>query len=260
MTTTSRPTPFRLDGKRALVTGGGRGIGRACALALAQSGAEVAVCSRTREQLDDVVGLIEGAGGSGLAVDADLSSPDGIDALVDALGDHWRDGVDILVNNAAISPFVKGAEQLEPEEWEQILSVNVSSPFYLMKALCPAMLARGSGVVVNVTSIGAERALPKLAAYGAAKAALGQLTRTTAVEWAPSGVRVNAVAPAYIETEMTSAVQERPALRQRVIDRTPMARFGRPEEVAWAVVFLASDAASYITGHTLFVDGGWTCL
>ena len=260
MTTTPRPTPFRLDGKRALVTGGGRGIGRACALALAQSGAEVAVCSRTREQLDDVVSIIEGAGGSGLAVDADLSSPDGMDALVEALHDHWRDGVDILVNNAAISPFVKGAELLEPAEWEQILSVNVSSPFYLMRALCPAMMARGSGAVVNVTSIGAERALPKLAAYGAAKAALGQLTRTTAVEWAPSGVRVNAVAPAYIETEMTAAMRKRPALRQSVIDRTPMGRFGRPEEVAWAVVFLASDAASYVTGHTLFVDGGWTAL
>ena len=122
------------------------------------------------------------------------------------------------------------------------------------------MLSRGSGSVVNITSIAAERALPKLAAYAASKAALGELTRSMAVEWAAAGVRVNAVAPAYIETEMTAAIARRPKLYQNIVDRTPMGRWGRSDEVAWAVVFLASAAASYITGHTLFVDGGWTSL
>ena len=249
--------PFSLDGKRALVTGGGRGIGRACAVAMAQSGAEVVVTSRTSSQLRETVKLIRGQGGVATSIICDICDPAAVrDLSTELLGDGKS--IDILVNNAAISPIVKGIEKVEQEEWEQILDVNVNATFGMIRTLGPAMLAQGSGAVVNVSSIAAVRALPRLAPYAASKAALAAMTRNMAVEWARSGVRVNAVAPAYIETEMTAAVNERPRLRQSIVDRTPMGRWGQPEEVAWAVVFLASDAASYVTGHTLFVDGGWT--
>ncbi|HIG18418.1 MAG TPA: SDR family oxidoreductase, partial [Candidatus Handelsmanbacteria bacterium] len=126
------------------------------------------------------------------------------------------------------------------------------------RQICAPMLARQSGAVVNITSIGSVRALPKIAAYNASKGALAAWTKTMAVEWAQRGVRVNAIAPAYIETEMTAEVKRRDKLRGWVEDRTPMGRFGQPEEVAWPILFLCSDAASYVTGTTLYVDGGWT--
>ena len=248
-------TPFSLDGKSALVTGGGRGIGRACAVAMAESGAEVVVTSRTSAQLDETVDLIRERGAKASSIVCDISHPQAVDTLC---GELLREAkVDILVNNAAISPIVKGIEKVESEEWEQILNVNVNATFRVIRTVGSTMLEQGSGSVVNVSSVAAIRALPRLATYSASKAALAAMTRSMAVEWARTGVRVNAVAPAYIETEMTAAVSERPRLRQSVIARTPMGRWGHPEEVAWAVVFLASDAASYVTGHTLLVDGGW---
>lgn len=251
--------PFRLDGKRAVITGGGRGIGRAAAIALARCGADVTVISRTREQLEATISAVHEIGGKGAALVGDIGKPESVEALVEELG---REGVspDILVNNAGVSPVVKQTQEIELEEFAHILRTNLNGPFDLLRRLAPKMLERGSGSIINVTSIASERALPLLAAYNASKAALDELTRTMAVEWAPSGVRVNSVAPGYIETEMTAAIREREKLRRAIVRRTPIGRLGKPEEVAWAIVFLASDEASYITGHTLFVDGGWTCL
>ncbi len=252
-------SPFSLAGKRALVTGGGRGIGAACARALAQAGAEVAVVSRTASQLQKVVDDISARDGRAFALPAALGTAEGIDYLTTEIYQRW-DEIDILVNNAAISPIFKRSTQVADEEWRQILQVNLDSTFHLTRNIGRRMVERQSGAVVNMTSIGAVRALPRLAPYSVGKAALDQLTRVLAVEWATAGVRVNAVAPAYIETAMTEGVHENEHLRQQIEDRTPMGRFGQPQDVAWAVVFLASDAASYITGHTLFVDGGWTSL
>ena len=250
--------PFGLHGRRALVTGGGRGIGRACALALARAGAEVAVASRTGSQLRDTVAAVDSIGGRAFGVPSDLGAADGVERLAEAIAERWTGGVDVLVNNAAVSPYVRAAQDWSDEEWSEVLRTNLDGTFRVLRRLGPAMLERGCGSVVNLTSISAERALPKLAAYSASKAGLASLTRTLAVEWAPRGVRVNAVAPAYIDTEMTAEVRKRDKLRGWVEARTPMGRFGRPEEVAWAVVFLASEAASYITGTTLYVDGGWS--
>ena len=251
--------PFRLDGKRAVITGGGRGIGRAAAIALARCGADVTVVSRTREQLEATISEVQEFGGTGVALVGDIGDPESVDSLVRELG---REGgsPDILVNNAGISPVVKQTQEIEREEFAQVLGINLNGTFDLLRRLAPGMLERGSGSIINVTSIASKRALPLLAAYNASKAALDELTRTMAVEWAPSGVRVNSVAPAYIETEMTAAIRERAKLKRAIIRRTPIGRLGKPEEVAWAIVFLASEEASYITGHTLFVDGGWTCL
>jgi NAD(P)-dependent dehydrogenase (short-subunit alcohol dehydrogenase family) len=251
-------TPFRLEGRRALVTGGGRGIGRACAIALAESGAEVAVTSRTSTQLEEVVTAIREIDGQAFAITSDVAAADGADRLAEALLERWPMGADILVNNAAISPHVGAVEDLEDEVWTSILGVNLEGTMRVTRRICAPMLAHGRGAVVNLTSIGAVRALPRIAAYNASKGALAAVTQTMAVEWAERGVRVNAVAPAYIETEMTAEVQRRDKLRRWVEQRTPMGRFGQPEEVAQPVVFLCSDAASYITGTTLYVDGGWT--
>ncbi len=251
--------PFDLSGKAALVTGAGRGIGRAAALALAQAGARVVVASRTRSQLEEVVAAIAAAGGEGIAIDTDLSDPEATDALVSQAEGLWAGtGIDILVNNAAISPFVTGFEDMTRDQWRQLLDVNLDGPFELTRRLGKSMLDRGRGVVVNVTSLAGARALPKLSAYAASKSALAGLTRTLGVEWAQRGVRVNAVAPGYTSTEMTDELEKRDRLRASIEQRTPMGRFARPEEIAWPIVFLASDAASFITGTTLFVDGGWT--
>ena len=251
--------PFGLAGRRALVTGGGRGIGRACALALAQAGAEVAVSSRTQRQLDQTVEAIGEKGGTAWSLKGDIGSPADVECLVDAVYQRWEH-LDILVNNAGISPVYKRATEMALEEWDEVLRVNLNGTFHMCREIGSRMVPRGSGAIVNLTSIGAVRALPRLAAYSAGKAAVDELTRVLAVEWAAAGVRVNAVAPAYIETAMTAGVHQNEHLSKSIVDRTPLGRFGRPDEVAWSVVFLASDAASYITGHTLFVDGGWTSL
>lgn len=251
-------SPFQLDGRRALITGGGRGIGRACALALAQAGAEVVVTSRTAAQLEKVVDAVETLGGSALAIPIDLATDDGAVSLNETLTSHWPGGADILVNNAAISPHVEAVENLQDDAWSEIFRVNLEGTVRVTRAVGAAMLANKSGAVVNITSIGSVRALPRIAAYNASKGALAALTKTMAIEWAQRGVRVNAVAPAYVETEMTAEVLRHDKLRRWVEDRTPMGRFGQPEEVALPVVFLCSDAASYITGTTLYVDGGWT--
>ena len=252
-------TPFDLGGKRALVTGGGRGIGRACALALARAGAEVVVASRTEEQLEEVVEAIAARGGKARGRRCDIGDPDDTAGLLEDLS-RRDEPLDILVNNAAISPIYKNVAAVEKEEWELVLAVNLNAAVRLLRKIGGAMVQRRRGSIVNITSVGAVRALPRLAPYSAGKAALGQLTRDLAVEWAPFGVRLNAVAPAYIETAMTAGVHGNELLRRQVIDRTPLGRFGQPHEVAWAVVFLASEAASYVTGSTLFVDGGWTCI
>ncbi|NKB72532.1 MAG: SDR family oxidoreductase [Candidatus Latescibacteria bacterium] len=252
-------SPFNLSGKRALITGGGRGIGRACAQALAQAGAEVAVVSRTPDQLEEVVQSIRAKGGKAHPLPGDIGDRASVEGLVTQIDQLWPQ-LDILVNNAAISPIYQRSEEVASEDWNRIIQVNLNGTFDLTRRLGAPMLQREQGAVVNMTSVGAERALPRLAPYTASKAALGELTRVLAVEWAQRGVRVNAVAPAYIETAMTDGIQSHPRLRKDIEDRTPMGRFGKPDEVAWAVAFLASEAASYITGHTLFVDGGWTSL
>jgi NAD(P)-dependent dehydrogenase (short-subunit alcohol dehydrogenase family) len=244
----------RLDGKVALVTGAGRGIGRAVVLRLAEEGASVALAARTEEQLVDTANLLDTPS---LVLPADVAAEGAAEQLVQAT-EEGLGRMDVLVNAAGISPVYTRAEKLQIEDWDLIMSVNVRAGFQLAQAAGRRMLANGGGSIVNVASIGGLVALPRLAAYCASKGALVQLTRVLAVEWADRNVRVNAVAPGYVRTEFTRSLLEHPEISARLLASTPARRFAEPEEIAPAVAFLASDDASYITGAVLTADGGWT--
>lgn len=241
----------RFDGRTCLVTGGGRGIGRAVALALAAEGASVALCARTAAEVEAVEGEI-GEGALGLAVDVtDQASCER--AVADVTGRFGKPSV--LVNAAGISPVRQRAEQHAVDAWRDILDVNLTGSFLMTRAAAPALLERG-GAVVMISSVTGRIASPRLAAYGASKAGLTHLTRTLAREWASRGVRVNAVSPGYVETELTGAMLAVERLREEIVGQTPLGRIATVEEIVPAVLFLASDEASYITGAELLVDGG----
>jgi NAD(P)-dependent dehydrogenase (short-subunit alcohol dehydrogenase family) len=244
----------RLDGKVALVTGAGRGIGRAVVLRLADEGASVALAARTEEQLVDTANLLDTPS---LVLPADVAAEGAAEQLVQAT-EEGLGRMDVLVNAAGISPVYTRAEKLQIEDWDLIMSFNVRAGFQLAQAAGRRMLANGGGSIVNVASIGGLVALPRLAAYCASKGALVQLTRVLAVEWADRNVRVNAVAPGYVRTEFTRSLLEHPEISAQLLASTPVGRFAEPEEIAPAVAFLASDDASYVTGAVLTADGGWT--
>lgn len=253
---TDRTGAAPLGGRVALVTGAGRGIGRAIAIGLAAAGARVALFARTPAEIDEVRRSIESAGGEALAVPGSVATPAALSAVIEAIDRKWG-RLEVLVNCAGTSPIFKRAELIADEEWTGILDVNLSGVFYCCRAAVELM-ARSGGSIINVSSIAGSVGSPRLAAYAASKAGVDALTRTLALEWAGRGIRVNAVAPGFIETDMTRDLLASPRWRSELLARIPLGRFGRPEEVLGAVVFLASESASYVTGATLFVDGGWT--
>lgn len=247
----------RFAGGVALVTGAGRGIGRAVSLALGQAGATVAVAARTTAEIEAVAAEIVAAGGEASAYHADVTEIDTAETLIQSV-ERDLGPLHVLVNAAGVSPTYTSAERITAEDYDLILATNLTAPFRLSQAAGARMLDRGSGSITNIASIGGLVALPRLAAYCAAKAGLISLTRAMALEWADRGVRVNAVAPAYVPTTMANGLISHPEIGPSLIAQTPMRRFGTTDEIARAVLFLASADAAYITGQTLAVDGGWT--
>ncbi len=246
-----------LTGRTAVVTGSSRGIGRAIALGLAQAGAAVAVSSRHREAAEQVAEEIRAGGRQALALACDVSQAAQVGELVETTLRQFGH-LDILVCNAGISPVYKRAEALGEADWDAIIATNLKGVFLCCQAAGQVMIEQERGNIINVSSIGGVVGLPRLLAYCAAKGGVEQITRVLAVEWAPHNIRVNALAPGWVETDLTAGLRESPRLSEVLLRQVPAGRFAVPEEIVGAAVFLASDAASYITGHTLLVDGGQT--
>ena len=246
---------FDLSGKTAIVTGGGRGLGHAVALGLAAAGCNVAVASRKAENCEAAAGEIRALGRRAIGRACHMGRPDDVDALFDAaLAEFGR--VDVVVNNAATNPAARGIEDCTPELFDKVFAVNVRGPMQLAARAAGWMKANGGGSIVNVISVGAFLPGPFIGLYCSSKAALHALTRVMAKEWASDRVRVNAVAPGPVMTDMVRAVASNEAFMQGMVDSTAMKRIAEPEEIVPSVLFLASDAASYMTGCTMTVDGG----
>jgi 3-hydroxybutyrate dehydrogenase len=252
-----------LSGRRALVTGGGRGIGREIAIDLAGLGAAVAVAARTRAQLEEVAQAIEARGARALALELDVSEVDQVERSF-ARAAAELGGIDILVNGAGVAPSAPLVRTTD-EDWQRVLAVNLSGCFYTMRAALPGMLERGWGRVINVASIAGKTGHPYASAYSASKHGLIGLTRTAALEVAERGVTVNAVCPGYVATAMTDDAVERvarktgaepAAIRRRLEEMSPQRRMVSSEEVAALAVFLCGEPARGITGQALSVDGG----
>ena len=248
---------FRLDGKRALVTGGAKGLGLVIATAFAEAGADIAIASRTYETCETAASDIGRATGRRTcAFRADVTQTRDIERLVTdveaALGT-----IDILVNNAGIN--IRGTvEQLSEADWDAVVDTNLKGPFLCSRAIGPGMAKRGWGRIINLASILGVVALPGRAPYASAKAGIINLTRVLALEWAGSGVTVNALCPGVFGTEMNRQLLDDPVKYQEFVRRIPMGRWGEVHELAGAALFLAADTSSYVTGSSLFVDGGWT--
>lgn len=243
-------------GRVVLVTGAGRGIGRAVAEAFGEAGATVALAARSEPELEETARAITGRGGVASVHPADVADlPAGEVLVAGVLARHGR--IDVLVNNAGTSARQMALEVTE-EAWDRMYALNVRGLFFLTRAVGRAMVARRAGAVVNIGSVAQALARREMAAYASSKAAVAQITRVLAAEWAPYNVRVNCVAPGYVRTPLTEPVFRRPGFLDEVQARTPMGRVADPAEIAGPVLFLASDLASFITGQTLFVDGGWT--
>ena len=245
---------FRLDGKVALVTGASAGLGAAIAVALAEAGADVACHGNSREP-DATCALVGRAGRRALGVLGDLSDKETPRGLVGRVLEEFG-RLDILVNNAGTIRRAPAAEYSE-EDWASVIEVNLSSVFRLSQLAGRHMLARGSGKIVNIASLLSFQGGVTVPAYAASKGGVAQLTKALANEWASKGVNVNAVAPGYMRTDNTAALQRDETRSRQILERIPAGRWGEAEDLAGAAVFLSSPASDYVNGHVLVVDGGW---
>ena len=247
---------FRLDGKTALVTGAARGLGRACALAMAHAGADLALGLRDAGSAGDLVTEIEALGRKAIRLQMDVSKMEEITAAVDQAIETLGK-IDILVNNVGIAP-PNPAEKVTEEDYDMTFDLNVKASFFAAQAVAKHMIERGGGRIINMSSQAGFIALQDESVYCMTKAAINHMTKNLASEWARYNINVNAVAPTFIETPGTEPWLNDPEFKRSVVDRIPLGRVGKPVEVAGPVVFLASEAASLITGETLVIDGGWT--
>jgi NAD(P)-dependent dehydrogenase (short-subunit alcohol dehydrogenase family) len=254
--------PGQLNGKVALVTGGASGIGRATALTFAREGAKLIIADMHEDGGQQTVHIIQENGGEATFVKMDVTQPTEVEALISkAVESYGR--LDCAYNNAGISGAGIGSEQrtltaeYPAERWHQVIAINLTGVWLCMKYEIAQMLKQGGGTIVNTASVAGLIGLPYASAYVASKHGVVGLTKTAALEYAKQGIRVNCVCPGYIQTPMTAAGMQDPARMALMIANEPVGRMGQPEEVAAAVVWLCSDAASFVTGHTMTVDGGY---
>jgi len=263
---------YSLDGKTAIVTGAGRGIGKGIALTLAEAGVDVTVAARTVEQLEQTAEEIRKLGRRALVVLADVTKKEQVENVVEQTISHFGK-IDILVNNAGmvlLKPvaFVPGMKlegwyvadswdtQLTEEEWHQVLNTNLTSAFLFAQAVAPHMLRQKKGKIINISSNSADLAPPYFSAYCASKAGLSLFTRCLATEWAPYNICVNAVGPGSVLTELSAPVLSDPERKKFILERIPIGRVGETREIGLLVVYLASDASNWVTGQTFYIDGG----
>lgn len=242
---------FDLTGKVCVVTGAGRGIGRGMAEGLARHGATVVLTGRTRATLEEAAGVI---GERAIVQPADVSVEADVIALRDAV--LARCGkIDVLVNNAGVNPIFKGIERTSLDEWKTIIDINLTGVFLCCKHIGGAIGEGGS--VINVSSVAGHGGLPRSVPYCASKGGVELMTKALALDWAKRKVRVNTLAPGWVDTDLTHGLLEHDVHGQRLLDRTPLGRFATPRDMAGGVVFLASDASAFMTGQSLVIDGGW---
>jgi len=247
---------FGLSGKVAIVTGGGQGLGKAIACALAGAGADVAVLARRTERVREVAAEIEAMGRRALAISCDVSDPGSARAAVEhvagALGT-----IDILVNAAGITNRTPAVE-MSPEDWTRVIDVNLSGAFWMSQAAARKMIPQGSGKIINIASVTSAVGLPRRISYSASKGGVVQLTRALAAEWTSVGICVNAIAPGFFHTEINDSLFRDEKWRAELISRIAAGRPGVPTDLAGAAIFLASRASDYVSGAVLYVDGGYT--
>jgi NAD(P)-dependent dehydrogenase (short-subunit alcohol dehydrogenase family) len=249
------PSPFRLDDKVALITGSSRGIGLAIAQAMAEQGAKVVISSRKADACEAAAAMIRARGGFAAVIPCNVSRRDEVEALVENTRAQLG-RIDIVVGNAAANPAYGPLGTLSDEAFDKIIGTNVKSNLWLCNLTIPEMAARGGGAVVIMSSIGGLRGSDVIGAYGISKAADFALARNLAVEWGPKNVRVNCIAPGLVKTDFARALWENPDALARRTERTPLRRIGMPEEIGPIAAFLASPAASFITGQIIVADGG----
>jgi dehydrogenase/reductase SDR family protein 4 len=247
---------FSLAGKVAIVTGGSRGIGRSISVALAEAGADVVIAARKPEALAEAVAAVEAAGGRAIAVPTNVRRSEDLKNLI-AVAKQAFGRIDILVNNAGTTPVFGPVEQTDEAAWDVIMNTNVKSMFFLSVYAREAMLEHGEGgAIVNVSSVGGFRASNVIGGYSISKAAVNMLTQVCARSWGGDGIRVNAIAPGLIKTEFARALWDNPEILKASTEGAALGRIGEPDEMAGAVVYLASPAASFVTGQALVLDGG----
>lgn len=247
-----------LVGKTAVVTGGGRGIGKAIAIGLAEAGASVAVIGRTQAPLDETVSAIEQAGAHGLAIASDLTEVSALPATFQRVNDDLG-SLDILVNSAGVQ-LTGPAEDVTEETWDEVIAVNLKAVFFCCQAAGRMMLANGTGKIINLGSTFSVTGFPEFAAYCASKGGVVQLTRSLASEWASRGINVNAIGPTAVKTEMNTYLFESPEFLDFFLPKIPGGKILEPEDIVGAAIFLASPASDSVHGHLLMVDGGYTAI
>lgn len=247
---------FDLSGRTALVTGASSGLGRAIAVALAEAGARIVALARRKALLDGLVDELRTRGGIAASVEGDVAERSGLDVLAKRASEPFG-APDILVNAAGINTR-EHADRVTPSGWDKTIAINLSAPFFLAQHLVPAMAAKGWGRIINLASLQSVRAFANGISYGASKGGVMQLTRAMAEAWSPRGITCNAIAPGFFPTELTAPVFRDEGLVTRLAAQTMIGRNGRLEDIHGLVVFLAAPASDYITGQTIFLDGGFT--